>query len=102
MTSDRIETRFPGIEKAAIEISYDNGGINRDRTKKTMLAELRRYLPMIPYYDELPAIDKWLGGLSAEDLLTVCAGEVSEQDVILANGPPFSGQLLIDIFENVG
>jgi hypothetical protein len=96
------QSRFPGIEKAATEISYDNGGINRDRSEEAMLRHLRRYLSTIPYYDELSAIDNWLGALNADDLDTVCAGEQTEMEDLLANAPPFTGQLLIDIFENVG
>src|SRR3546814_3676420 len=36
--------RFPGIARAALEISYDNGGIDADRTEAKLLRQLDRFL----------------------------------------------------------
>jgi len=94
--------RYPGIAKAALEISYDNGGINRDRTEGKMLRELDRFLEGVPYADLLPDIDRFLGKLNEEDLNTICAGEHTDQQAIVALGPPFTDTLLTDIFEQVG
>lgn len=94
--------RYPGIAKAALEISYDNGGINRDRTEAMMLRKLGRVLETLPYSEHLPAIDRFLGKLNEEDLNTICAGEHTDQQAIVALGPPFTDTLLTDVFEQVG
>lgn len=91
---------FPGIAKAALEIAYDNGGINRYRTEKKMLGELDKFLSTQPG-ELLPAIDAWLSSLSSDDLELVCAGEQSEAAKVLAEAPPFTDQLLNDYFEEV-
>ena len=92
--------KWPGIKRAALEIALDNGGINRFRSEERQQREFRRWLEKQPQ-ELLPAIDAWLSGLSDEDLQTVCDGEVTEADAILANGPPFTNQLLNDYFDEV-
>ena len=94
--------RYPGIAKAALEISYDNGGINRDRTEAMMFRKLGRVLETLPYSEHVPEIDRFLGKLSAEDLDTICAGEHTDQQALVALGPPFTDTLLNDVFEKVG
>jgi hypothetical protein len=99
-TAKRPHQRCPGIARAAREISYDVGGINRDRTEADMLRELDRCLDtagMDPSH--LHEIDAWLGSLSDDDLDTVCSGEEADANTILQAGPPFTSQLLTDIFE---
>jgi hypothetical protein len=98
--NDEKQMSFPGITKAALEIAYDNGGINRDRSEKKMLGELERWLAKQPA-EILPDIDAWLSSLSKDDLITVCAGEESEQQAILQNAPPFTDKLLNDYFGEV-
>ncbi len=93
--------RWPGIQRAALEIALDNGGINRFRSEKQQQREFRRWLEKQPQ-ELLPAIDAWLSGLSDDDLQTVCSGgEGPEQDALLASGPPFTNQLLNDYFDEV-
>ncbi|TIM13840.1 MAG: hypothetical protein E5Y67_15275 [Mesorhizobium sp.] len=92
--------KYPGIKRAALEIAYDNGGINRMRSEKTMLGELARFLERQPE-EILPAIDAWLSALSGDDLQTVCAGEQSEVEVLLRGAPPFTDSLLNDYFDEV-
>jgi hypothetical protein len=95
-------SRYHNIEKAHLEIAYDNGGINRDRSAEMATEELRRFLPTLPYsHERLIAIDAWLGGLEEEQLQTVCAGEEAEQDALLAKAPFGTGDLLNAIFDGV-
>jgi hypothetical protein len=107
-----IRERFPGIAKATLEISYDNGVINRDRSENDCLCELRTYLVKDWLHarhaglktiqiSTIIAIDHWLSGLSNEDLNTVCNGEETEACTILAAAPPQTADLLNGIFERV-
>jgi hypothetical protein len=91
---------YPGIRRAALEIAYDNGGINRARSERRMLGEFERWIARQPV-EILPSIDAWLGGLSNKDMVTVCAGEESEQAAILRSAPPFTDKLLNDYFDEV-
>lgn len=92
--------RFPGIKRAALEIAYDNGGINRHRSESAMLQELERFLARQPS-ELLPDIDRWLLALSDSDLETVCCGEERDQLSIVKSAPPFTHQLLDDYFNEV-
>lgn len=95
---------YPGIAKAALEISYDNGGINRDRSEAKHRRDLNRFMAREPMErDQLQAIDKFLTALSEGDLQLVTAGEQSECDEFLrrASAPPFLSDLLCRIFEKV-
>jgi hypothetical protein len=99
-TTKKPHQRFPGIALAALEISYDNGGINRDRSEADMFRDLDRCLDtagMDPGH--LHEIDAWLGSLVDDDLGTVCSGEETEMLALLKGGPPFTQQLLNDIFK---
>lgn len=91
---------YPGIYRAALEIALDNGGINRDRPVGQHKAEFERWLAHQPS-DLLPAIDKWLSGLSDEKLSTVCAGEHTEMLEAIADAPPFTDSLLNSYFDEV-
>lgn len=92
--------RFPGIKRAALEIAYDNCGINITRIERRMLSEFWRWLDRQPG-ELLPAIDAWLAALSSDNLQTVCAGDQDEARVILQSAPPFTEKLLNDYFEEV-
>lgn len=94
--------RFPNIKKAALEISYDNGGIHRDRSEAKMLRELNTWLMEHETFYAMPAIDAWLAGLSQTALQTVCSGEESEATVFLRSAPADTSALLNAIFESVG
>ena len=89
------------VYRACMLISRSNGGVNRTRSEKQVLHETRRFLDLLPYRDELPAIDAWLGKLTPEQFETVCDGEQSEADAILHDAPPFTDTLLNDYFEEV-
>lgn len=101
-----VREEFPGITKAALAISYDNGGINRDRSEALMLNELRRFLnnhvlPCGLRGALLKEIDEWLATLDDESLDIVCCGEQSEQDEILGVSPAHTDEILTAIFDNV-
>lgn len=95
-----MSDRWPGIKRAALEIAYDNGGINRDRSEKTMLKECDNFLDSHPE-EMLQPIDKWLSELSEDDLSTVCAGEESDAKALLETAPPFTEFLLNAYFDEV-
>lgn len=59
------------------------------------------FLAARPYSDHFGAIDKWLGGLSKDEMQTICAGEETEQRAILSVAPAFTSQLLDEYFEEV-
>lgn len=79
---------FPGLKKAFLEIAYDNGGINRERSEETMLEEASQFLYNNAFKFEYEPMSKWLDELSKEDLSTLCAGEHSEGQEILMRLPP--------------
>jgi hypothetical protein len=91
---------YPGIRRAALAISYDNGGINAIRSEKQMLRELALFLERQPA-EILANIDAWLSSLSDDDLNTICCGEVSEADRLLRDAPVFTDGLLNDFFNEV-
>lgn len=92
---------YPNIEKACLEITYDNGGVNRYRAEAQVRKEMADFLAARPYSDQFGKIDEWLGSLSKDDLITICAGEEAEQHAILSVAPPFTSQLLDEYFEEV-
>ena len=92
--------RFPGIARAALEITLDNGGINRNRSEKQQRKELSDFLERQPQ-EILPAIDAWLSSLSKEDLEVACTGEHFEMAALLSKAPPFTETLLNDYFDQV-
>lgn len=89
------------IRRACLLISRSNGGINRDRSELKVLREMQHFLDLCPYRDEFPAIDAWLGTLTPEQFETVCDGEQTEADEIMADAPPFTNELLNNYFEVV-
>lgn len=92
---------FPAIAKATLEMSYDNGGINRDRTEADCMKALDEVLSAEGvYYNDLTAIDAWLATLTEEQMQVVVAGEETEMKASLANAPPHADALLNDIFDH--
>lgn len=89
---------YPNIEKACLEISYDNGGVNRYRPEAQVRKEMTDFLASRHYSFHFREIDNWLGGLSKDALITVCAGEETEQNAILSTAPPFTSTLLEQYF----
>lgn len=103
MTFETDLTRhpYPGIAKAALEMSYCNGGVNRDRRERDVLKALEPILGECNIAMDLPAISMWLGKLSDEDMLTLVDGEESEQHQIVTCAPHGTDGLLNLIFDNV-
>jgi hypothetical protein len=98
--TDLSTHRFPGIARAALEMAYDNGGINRMRSEQDALRDLDAILTDgADIAFDLPDIDRWLASLSDDDLQTVVAGEETEAAQIIANAPGGTHQILEDIFE---
>jgi hypothetical protein len=94
---------FDGIKRAALEISLDNGGINRDRSIEQMTKELDDFLEKTKDVITLFLIDAWLRSLSEEDMNTVCAGGQDEPETIelMSKAPSGTNELLNEIFEQV-
>ncbi len=95
-----------GIERAAILIARDSGGINRLRSEEDVLFECCVWLvKQLERSDEvesgLLAIDEWLADLSDEQIETVCCGEEREQQAVLMSAPPFTDELLQRYFLEV-
>lgn len=70
-------SRYPGIERAALLIALDNGGINRFRPQKQQAKELKWWLTKQPE-EVLRSVDEWLSGLFDEQLNEVCCGGAGE------------------------
>jgi hypothetical protein len=98
--TDLSKRQFPGIAKAALEMSYCNGGINRDRRERDVLKILDAMLADgADLALDLPAIDAWLSALSDDDLQTVVDGEETEMLALLKSAPTGTGAFLTAIFE---
>lgn len=82
--SNRLTESFKSIKKAAQEIWYDNGMINRLEPLGEKLELLSKWLLK---QDEiiLMKIESELSALSDDDLETVCCGEESEQERLASN-----------------
>lgn len=63
------------ITKAAKEIAYDNGAINRTTTEEKVLQ--RMLGSVVSFYSpaDLEIVESFLGSLSEADLETLCVGE---------------------------
>ena len=86
---------FVYIQKAAQEIWYDNGMINRFEPLGIKLDYLKRWLIKQDFL-ELMKIESEISCLSNEDLFTVCCGEESEQDRLASKS---LNQFLCRIFD---
>lgn len=98
-----MRSLYPSIYKAALEMSYCNGGINMHRTESDHQEDMDKF--MKSQSDEMnvlfPFFDSFLHGLSDEDLETVVDGEESERQAIMMKGPFKLDQFLNDVFEKV-
>lgn len=95
---------YPGVYKSALEIAYDNGGINRDRSEKRHRREFDRFMVRRGTHEpHLKDIDAWLSALTEEELQNVCAGEESEVIQFMKDrkAPVFTQDILTHIFEEV-
>lgn len=106
-----VSQQFPGIYRAALTMTLDNGGINRDRSEADMQKDLAAFLAKCmeanhsglrtALYSQLRAIDNWLNHLSEGQLDTVCNGEETEVAAAVKQAPDGTSFLLNGIFENV-
>ncbi len=92
--------QYPGIWRAAREIAYANGGVNRDRPEDQVGKEFGAWIAKQPS-DPLMLIDIFLSSLSDDVLNTLCDGEESDANAILRNAPPFTSDLLNRYFDEV-
>lgn len=92
---------YPGIRRAAQLIALDNGGINRDRPAGQQDRDFTRWIERQPQ-EPLGDIDKWLAGLTEDEMgLVCCAGCEPESASLMAAAPPFLDELLTRYFEEV-
>lgn len=98
--TDVSKHRFPGIARATLEMSYCNGGVNRDRREKDVLEKLEPILAECDLAMDLPAISAWAMALSDEDMLTLVDGEENDQHQILTCSPNGTDSLLNLIFDH--
>lgn len=99
IASELKEHAYPGIAKACLEMSYANGGVNRDRSEADVLDDLRVTLAIIDGFSlDLSAISEWLGALGEDDLLTVVDGEETEANRLVSKAPAGTQALLNAIF----
>lgn len=98
--------RFPGIRKAALEVAYDNGMINRFCPEDAWLRSLDNVLEAFTLTREpgaLQACDEWLESLGDDELNEFCCGgaDEPEQQRLIASSPwgAVADALLNDIFE---
>lgn len=99
--ADLTKHPYPGIAKATLEMSYANGGVNRDRRERDVLEKLEPILAECDLAMDLPAISAWAAALSDEDMLTLVDGEESDQHHVLSDAPHGTDGLLNLIFDNV-
>lgn len=74
----------PAIRKAALNIAYDNGMVNRMNTEQQFMIGANEVLKE---YTDYMAIENFLATLTDEQLDTLCTGEEQEQVIILRACP---------------
>lgn len=100
-----MSTAWVNIDKAVLEMAYDNGCVNRDRTEGALLNQLERFLAK---KDSalLRRFDDWLETLEDDEINLLVAGEESEVAAFLADQPDVElaqafHNMLDDIFDEV-
>lgn len=95
-------SKYPGLKKAALEIAYDNGMINRLETEESFLKSLDYTLGAEGvYHEDLQTWSNWLETLSEETLNELCCGDEEAIAKIIKEAPKgeLLNGLLNDIFE---
>lgn len=94
--------RFPGIAKAALEMAFANGGVNRHRREVDVLKDLEGVLAFsgVDMAMDLTAISAWLDTLADDHLLVVADGEETEMQNLLVGAPAGTDELLNEIFHH--
>lgn len=95
--------KYPHIHAASFVIALDNGGINRTRPAYRQKADFDTWLAGSKWHGlcDLDAINAWLGGLSKENLETVCVGEMFEMLELMKGAPEGTDAMLTSYFEEV-
>lgn len=97
--TDFSKHAFPAIAKAAVEMAYANGGINRHRREDNVLRKLDRLLSETSVAMDHIKINEWLANLTYEELQIVVDGEEVERDQFMRNAPAGTNALLDQIFD---
>ncbi len=97
---------LPNIYKAALEMSYDNGGINRDRSEEDHRADFDDLIGAEGYdFADLKKIDDWLSTLTADQINMLVAGDDEERMALIALIPyeiqQKTDELLNTLFDEV-
>lgn len=95
-----MKCRWPGIERACLEIAYDNGGVNSMRPEKKVFQECRAFLEQNDngYLDQ---IDAWLAAQTNEAISIIAGGEETEIEDAMQGSPPWTNALLNQYFNEV-
>lgn len=93
---------WPNIRKAALELAYDNGMINRFNSEEEWLgaASLCLSADGVDYAD-LQILDNFIATLTDEQVITLVAGEHEEMQALINENcvKPEVCQLFEDIFD---
>ena len=93
---------FPNIYKAALEMSYDNGGINRERSEEKHREEFNGYIGSARHdHATLKKIDEYLATLSEEQINVLVAGEDEERMALIALIPHDIQQKTDELFDEI-
>jgi len=81
-------TKFPNIRKAALEIAYDNGMINRFEPEEKFLDACLSVLGADGVYEtDLERFEAFLGELTTKEMNDLCCGEFQDMAVIVDQAP---------------
>jgi hypothetical protein len=90
---------FPNIKRAALEIAYDNGMINRQELELDFIRSVNERLEAMPVI-KLAGLEGWLAGLDQQTFQTACVGEHNDMMEVMktAPDPEFAEKALNVIF----
>lgn len=77
---------FPNLKRAALEIAYDNGMINRSEPETDFLAKAAKPIEELAIIN-LIKLEVWLAELTDEQMSTLCAGEETDMKELVATAP---------------
>lgn len=94
---DKLQSDFPAIIRAAVEIAYDNGMVNRLQPEQECILNMvmdamTKYTP-----EDFIVAEKFLTSLSEEQMYEICTGGWSQSDD--PNFNPFIDEFLNTLFE---
>ena len=91
-------TDFPTIRKAALIIALSSGTMSAARSAEDHARDVTDFLRGRDQ-DALRPVERWLAGLSEQDLETICDGEREDQLRLLVAAPSWADGLLDGLFE---